>query len=165
MKKTRIVILGGGFAGLSAAMYLDKTLARHEEIEVTLISRENFVLFTPMLHEVAAGDLYPGDIVNPIRRILRRVKFVEAEVQAVDLSARRVRCVGGVARLELEFEFDHLLLTLGSETNFFGPPGVSEWAVTMKSMFDAAMLRNRGLALLEEASLQSDSAAGVYSPL
>jgi len=112
-----------------------------------------------MLHEVAAGDLYPGDIVNPIRRILRRVKFVEAEVQAVDLSARRVRCVGGVARLELEFEFDHLLLTLGSETNFFGLPGVSEWAVTMKSMFDAAMLRNRVLALLEEASLQSDSAA------
>jgi len=109
------------------------------------------------VHEVAAGDLYPGDIVNPIRRILRRVKFVEAEVQGVDLSARRVRCVGGVARLELEF--DHLLLTLGSETNFFGLPGVSEWAVTMKSMFDAAMLRNRVLALLEEASLQSDTGA------
>ena len=159
MKKTSIVILGGGFAGLSAAMYLDKTLARHEEIEVMLISRENFVLFTPMLHEVAAGDLYPGDIVNPLRRILRHVKFVEAEVQAIDLSGRRVRCLGGVARLDLDFEFDHLLLTLGSETNFFGLPGVSEWAVTMKSMFDAAMLRNRVLALLEEASLQSDSAA------
>jgi NADH dehydrogenase len=157
--KTKIVIAGGGFAGLSAAMYLDKTLARREDVEVTLISRENFILFTPMLHEVASGDLYPGDIVNPLRRILRHVKFVQAEVQAVDLSARRVQCVGGVARLELEFEFDHLLLTLGSETNFFDLPGVSEWAVTMKSMFDAAMLRNRVLALLEEASLQSDSAA------
>src|SRR5207248_1049265 len=75
-----------------------------------------------------------------------------------DLSARRVRCLGGLARLEFEFEFDHLLLTLGSETNFFGLPGVSEWAVTMKSLFDAAMLRNRVLALLEEATLQSDSA-------
>jgi NADH dehydrogenase len=159
MKKTRVVIAGGGFAGLSAAMYFDKKLARRPEVEVTLISRENFVLFTPMLHEVAAGDLYPGDIVNPIRRILHRVKFVEAEVQAIDLSGRRVRCLGGVARLDLDFEFDHLLLTLGSETNFFGLPGVSEWAVTMKSMFDAAMLRNRVLALLEEASLQSDSAA------
>ena len=127
MKKTSIVILGGGFAGLSAAMYLDKTLARRANAEVTLINRH--------------------------------VKFVEAEVQAIDLSARRVRCLGGLARLELEFEFDHLLLTLGSETNFFGLPGVSEWAVTMKSMFDAAMLRNRVLALLEEATLQSDSSA------
>src|SRR5437016_3702839 len=126
MKKTSIVILGGGFAGLSAATYLDKTLARRADAEVTLINRH--------------------------------VKFVEAEVQAIDLSARRVRCLGGLARLELEFEFDHLLLTLGSETNFFELPGVSEWAVTMKSMFDAAMLRNRVLALLEEATLQSDSA-------
>jgi NADH:ubiquinone reductase (H+-translocating) len=159
MTKTRIIIAGSGFAGLSAAMYLDKRLARRADIEVVLISRENFVLFTPMLHEVASGDLYPGDIVNPIRRILHHVKFVQAEVQAIDLSARRVRCQGGVARLELEFEFDHLLLTLGSETNFFGLPGVSEWAVTMKSMFDAAVLRNRVLAMLEEATLQSDSAA------
>jgi NADH:ubiquinone reductase (H+-translocating) len=158
-KKTRIVIAGGGFAGLSAAMYLDKTLARREEAEVTLINRENFILFTPMLHEVAAGDLYPGDIVNPLRRILRRVKFVEAEVQAIDLSARRVHCLGGVARLEIELEFDHLLLTLGSETNFFDLPGVSEWAVTMKSMSDAALLRNRMVALLEEASLQKEEAA------
>ena len=94
MKKTSIVIAGGGFAGLSAAMYLDKTLARRAEAEVTMISRENFILFTPMLHEVASGDLYPGDIVNPVRRILRHVKFVEAEVEAIDLSARRIRCVG-----------------------------------------------------------------------
>ena len=159
MKKTRIVIAGGGFAGLSAAMYLDKTLARREGVEVTLINRENFILFTPMLHEVAAGDLYPGDIVNPLRRILRRVKFVEAEVQAIDLSARRVHCLGGVARLEIELEFDHLLLTLGSETNFFDLPGVSEWAVTMKSMSDAALLRNRMVALLEEAALQKEEAA------
>jgi NADH dehydrogenase len=157
--KTKIVIAGGGFAGLSAAMYLDKTLARREDVEVTLISRENFILFTPMLHEVASGDLYPGDIVNPVRRILRNVKFVQAEVQAIDLSARRVRCIGGVAQIAIEFEFDHLLLTLGSETNFFNLPGVSEWAVTMKSLSDAAMLRNRVLALLEEANLQSDSAA------
>jgi NADH dehydrogenase len=114
MKETRVVIAGGGFARLSAAMYLDKSLARREDVAVTLISRENFILFTPMLHEVAAGDLYPGDIVNPLRRILRHVTFVEAEVQAIDLSARRVRCVGGVARLTIELEPDDVVLGGGS---------------------------------------------------
>src|SRR5882762_521786 len=156
--KTKILILGGGFGGVYTALRLDKTLARRADVEVTLISRDNFLLFTPMLHEVAAGDLYPGDIVNPIRRIIRHSRFVEADVQAIDLSARRVKCVGGVARLTLEFEFDHLLVALGSETNFFDLPGVSEWAVTMKSLIDAAMLRNRILALLEEASLHTDPA-------
>jgi NADH dehydrogenase len=159
MKKTRIVIAGGGFAGLYAAIHFDKRLARRADVEVTLISRENFILFTPMLHEVAAGDLYPGDIVNPLRRILRHVKLVEAEVQAIDLNVRRVHCVGGAADHHLEFEFDHLLLTLGSETNFFNMEGVRDWSVTMKSLSDAALLRNRMVALLEEASLQSDETA------
>jgi NADH:quinone reductase (non-electrogenic) len=158
MKTTRIVIAGGGFAGLYAAMHFDKRLARRADVEVTLISNENFILFTPMLHEVAAGDLYPGDIVNPLRRILRHVKFIEADVQAIDLNARRVQCTGGVADQALEFEFDHLLLTLGSETNFFNMDGVRDWSVTMKSLSDAALLRNRMVALLEEASLQSDEA-------
>ena len=159
MKTTKIVIAGGGFAGLYAAMHFEKRLARRADVEVTLISRENFILFTPMLHEVAAGDLYPGDIVNPLRRILRHVRFIEADVDAIDLHARRVHCTGGVADQELEFEFDHLLLTLGSETNFFNMDGVRDWSVTMKSLSDAALLRNRMVALLEEASLESDEAA------
>jgi NADH:quinone reductase (non-electrogenic) len=158
MKTTRIVIAGGGFAGLYAAMHFDKRLARRADVEVTLISRENFILFTPLLHEVAAGDLYPGDIVNPLRRILRHVKFIDADVQAIDLNARRIRCIASVADRELEFEFDHLLLTLGSETNFFNMDGVRDWSVTMKSLSDAALLRNRMVALLEEASLQTDEA-------
>ena len=159
MKTTRIVIAGGGFAGLYAAMHFDKRLARRADVEVTLISRENFIFFTPLLHEVAAGDLYPGDIVNPLRRILRHVKFVDADVQAIDLNARRIHCIASVADRDLEFEFDHLLLTLGSETNFFNMDGVRDWSVTMKSLSDAALLRNRMVALLEEASLQTDEAA------
>ncbi len=110
--KTRIVIAGGGFAGVYAAMYLDKTLARSRDIEVVLISREKFLLFTPMLHEVAAGDLHPSDIVNPLRRILRHVSVVEAEVGAIDLGARTVSCVAGIRDVRREFSFDHLLLAL-----------------------------------------------------
>jgi NADH dehydrogenase len=159
MKTTRVVIAGGGFAGLYAAMHFDKRLARRADVEVTLINRENFILFTPMLHEVAAGDLYPADIVNPLRRILRHVKVVEADVCTVDLAGRIVGCTAGLADRELNFEFDHLLLTLGSETNFFNMDGVRDWSVTMKSLSDTALLHNRMVALLEEASLQSDEAA------
>ena len=159
MKTTKIIIAGGGFAGLYAAMHFEKRLARRADVEVTLISRENFILFTPMLHEVAAGDLYPGDIVNPLRRILRHVKVVEADVCTVDLTGRIVGCRGGMAEHELNFEFDHLLLTLGSETNFFDMDGVRDWAVTMKNLADASLLRNRMVALLEEAVFQADDEA------
>jgi NADH dehydrogenase len=158
MKKTKIVIAGGGFAGLYAAKYLNKRLARRPDIEVTLISRENFILFTPMLHEVAAGDLSPTDIVNPLRRLLRHVNVVQAEVDGIDLTARKIRCLAGVRNMELEFEFDHLLLTIGSETNFFDLQDVRDWAVTMKTLSDAALLRNQMVALLEEASLEKDEA-------
>ena len=140
-------------------MHFDKRLARRADVEVTLISRENFILFTPMLHEVAAGDLSPSDIVNPLRRILHHVRFAGAEVQAIDLEARCVSCVHGVEKKEVQFEFDHLLLTLGSETNFFNMDGVRDWSVTMKNLSDTELLRNRMVALLEEASLQSDEAA------
>ena len=77
MKKTKVIILGGGFGGVYTALRLDKTLARRADVEVTLVSRDNFLLFTPMLHEVASGDLNPSDIVNPIRRMLERVQFVQ----------------------------------------------------------------------------------------
>ena len=156
--KTRIVIAGGGFAGLYGAKQFERTLARDPEIEVTLISRENFILFTPMLHEVAAGDISPGDIVNPLRRILRRIKVVVAEVEAIDLTKRAVRCRNSLQDVERTFEFDHLLLALGAETNFFNTPGARESAVTMKNLADAALLRNRMVALLEEASLHNDEA-------
>src|SRR5436190_7023414 len=158
-KKTKIVIAGGGFAGLYAAKYLDKHLAQRGDVEVTLIARENFILFTPMLHEVAAGDLAPADIVNPLRRILRHVNVIEADVEAVDLKARKIRCVHGLERGELEFDFDHLLLALGSETNFFDNAGIRDWAVTMKNLSDATLLRNRVVAFLEEANLEKDAVA------
>ena len=85
--------IGGGFGGVYAALRLDKTLARRADVEVTLVSSDNFLLFTPMLHEVASGDLNPSDIVNPIRRMLKRVRFVQAEVRSIDLAGWRRRPV------------------------------------------------------------------------
>ena len=156
--KTKILILGGGFGAVYAALRLDKTLARRANVEVTLVSRDNFLLFTPMLHEVAAGDLNPSDIVNPIRRMLKRVQFVQGEVRSIDLAAQRVHCTRDLRLLPLDLDYDHLVLALGSETNFFGMQDVAENAMTMKTLGDAGLLRARVLEILEAASLEPDAA-------
>ena len=151
----RILILGGGFAGLYAARRLQRTLAPRRDLEVVLISRENYALFTPMLHEVAAGDLDPADIVIPLRKSLRRVRLVQAEVAHVDLQVRVVRYLVGPLQRLRELTYDYLLLAMGSETNSFGIEGLQA-AATMKTLGDAALLRNRMVALLEEAAQETD---------
>lgn len=157
--RTRIVILGGGFGGLYAALHFEKTIAADPAVEVTIVSRENFVLFTPMLHEVAAGDMELSDIVSPLRKMLRHVRFVQADVDAVDPHARRVTLAYGIRGEHRVLAYDHLIVALGSEPNFFNLPGVGERALTMKSLGDAFVLRNHVLAMLELASLTDDTAA------
>ncbi|MFZ3374659.1 MAG: NAD(P)/FAD-dependent oxidoreductase [Chthoniobacterales bacterium] len=155
--KTRVLVLGGGFGGLYAALHLDKTIARDQEIEVTLVSRENFLLFTPMLPEVAAGDLELTDIVSPLRQMLKHTNVLIAEVESIDPAQRRVTLAYGWNRDQKKIlSYDHLLIALGSETSFFNLPGVEESAATMKSLGDAVVLRNQALAMLELASLVED---------
>ena len=151
--RRRVVILGGGFAGLYAARRLQRTLAYQRDLEVVLISRENYVLFTPMLHEVAAGDLDPADIVIPLRKTVRQVRLIQGEVANIDLRARMVRYTVGALGRPCELTYDHLVLAMGSETNYFGMEHLEAVAVTMKTLGDAALLRNRMVALLEEAAL------------
>jgi NADH dehydrogenase len=148
----RIVILGGGFGGVYAALELEKLLARRRDLQVTLVTRDNFFLFTPMLHEVAAGDLELSTIVNPLRKLLRRVSTFVGTVQRIDLDARHVQVSHGADGHTHELPYDDLILALGSGTNFFGLPGVEHCALTMKSLADAVTLRNRLITHLEEAS-------------
>src|SRR5574341_847245 len=161
--RTLIVILGGGFGGIYAALRLEKALARGAALEVTLVNRENFFLFTPMLHEVAASDLEMTHIVNPIRKLLRRARFLEGHVEFVDLRARRVVVSHGAEHHHHDLEYDHLVIALGSVTNFYRLPGVEERALTMKSLGDAISLRNRLIQLLEEANFEC--ASEVRTPL
>lgn len=155
----KIVILGGGFAGLYAALELEKSLAGNPNIEVTLVNRENFFLFTPMLHEVAAGDLDLTNIVNPARKLLKHVSFFEGQVQKIDLDERRVTVEHGFDGHAHELPFDQIVLALGSTTHFFKLPGIEENALTMKSLSDAVKLRNRLIALLEEADTECSANA------
>jgi NADH:ubiquinone reductase (H+-translocating) len=149
-ERHRVVILGGGFAGLYAALELEKSLPRRANVDVTLVNRENFFLFTPMLHEVAAGDLDPTNIVNPVRRLLRRVSFYEATVRKIDLNNKTITVEHGFDEHTHELSYDQLILALGSTTQFFNLPGVEEHALTMKTLTDAVRLRNHLIAHLEE---------------
>jgi NADH dehydrogenase len=162
-KRHHILILGGGFGGVYAALQLDKTLARDPNVTITLVNRDNFFLFTPMLHEVAASDLDVTHIVNPVNKLLRRVQFFAGEVDTIDLPARRVVVAHGFDRHTHEIEYDQLIIGLGSITNFFNLPGLEERALTMKSLGDAIQVRNRLIALLEEAN--SECSAAMREPL
>ena len=150
--RTQIVILGGGFGGVYTAMQLEKRLAHAPKVDLTLVNRDNFFLFTPMLHEVAASDLDMTHIVNPIRKLLHRVTFFEGDVAYIDLPNQCVGVSHGYEPHQHALPYDHLVLALGSITNFFNLPGLEDHALTMKSLGDAIQVRNRLIANLEEAS-------------
>lgn len=151
VERKRVLILGGGFAGLTVAMELEKNLARSRAVEVTLVNRDNFFLFTPMLHEVAASDLDVTTIVNPVRKVLRHVRFFVGQVEKIDLEQKSVIVSHGFDRHEHAVSFDFLVVGVGSVTNFHGIPGLEQRALTMKTLGDAIRLRNHIIAHLEEA--------------
>jgi 2-polyprenyl-6-methoxyphenol hydroxylase-like FAD-dependent oxidoreductase len=107
--KKRILILGGGFAGAYTALHLEKQLASAPDVEIVLVSRENFVLFTPMLHEVAGADVAVTDIVQPLRKVLRRTRIAIGCIEAIDLANKQVRVRSeGLARA-FDFTYDQLV--------------------------------------------------------
>jgi NADH:ubiquinone reductase (H+-translocating) len=161
----RVLILGSGFAGLYAALRFEKKLRASDDVEVTLINRENYFAFTPMLHEVAASDLDMTHIVNPVRKLLRRVRFFLGDVESIDLAAKHVVVSHGSDGHTHALGFDHLIVALGCTTNFYGLPGLAERAFAMKSLGDAIALRNTLISQLEEADTECAQKAGAREGL
>jgi NADH dehydrogenase len=151
-RQKRIVILGGGFGGVYAAIHLEKLLARESAVEICLVSHDNFFLFTPMLHEVAASDLEITNIVNPLRKLLHKVEVLVRDVHQIDLSAKQVLISRRFRNHAQQIGYDHLVIALGSVTNFYNLPGTAEFAVPMKSLSDAIRLRAQILRHMEEAN-------------
>ncbi len=154
----RILILGGGFAGAYTALHLEKRLAGAPDVEIVLAAQENFVLFTPMLHEVAASDVAVTDVVQPLRKMLRRTRVLIVEIQSIDLAAKRVHIVQRDLTQGFDLTYDHLVLALGAVPNFHRTPGIEEHSVTMKTLGDAILLRNRMLEALDVADNHPDEA-------
>jgi NADH:ubiquinone reductase (H+-translocating) len=155
---TRVVIIGGGFAGTAIALRLERKFGRDESVEITLIDSENFFTFTPLLPEVPSGSIQPKHIVFPLRALLKRTRVRQAEVKAIDLEDRTVTAAHCGACGDYTVPFDHLVLALGSVPNYFGLPGVAENALTIKSLADATSLHAHVIDKLEHADLQPDPA-------
>ncbi len=146
-----ILVLGGGFGGVTAARHLERLLGGRDDVAITLVSRDNFFVLTPLLFEACSGTLELRHCAQPIRPALRRARFIEATVEEVDVDRQVVRATAsGGARYDLPY--DHLVVALGGTTNRSLIPG-SGGALTFKSMADALVLRNHLIERLEQADV------------
>jgi NADH:ubiquinone reductase (H+-translocating) len=154
--KKRIVVLGGGFAGLECTRKLESHFKNNSEIEIILVSEDNFLLFTPMLPQVASGMIETRHIVMPIRTLCDKAIFYESIVKNIDPHGKIVTLMGTSEKRGISLHYDYLVIALGSQTNFFGMNDVQENAYTMKTLNDAVMLRNRIIDMLEQAENETN---------
>ncbi|HVJ93904.1 MAG TPA: FAD-dependent oxidoreductase [Labilithrix sp.] len=153
---TRVVVLGGGFAGVYTAKYLTEMLGGRNDVEVELLSEENYFVFQPLLPEVAAGGIAATHVVNPVRELVPRARFRCCKVRSIDFEAKTVLVSQGEGLELVRVPYDHLVFGLGKVTNFAMMPGVSQHAFAMKDLSDAFKLRNHVIRCLELADIETD---------
>jgi NADH dehydrogenase len=150
----RVLILGAGFGGLTTAIELGKLAQRGQALDVTLVDRANYHLFTPMLYQVATGLLEPGNVAYPARAIARDYgfRFREGVIERIDLDQQHVVVDGE------QLGYDRLVIALGSVTNYFGNASIERSAASLKTLADAVAVRNRLVEAFERADVTRDVA-------
>lgn len=151
----RVVILGAGFAGSTVARRLEPRV-RASELDVTLVNRENYLLFTPMLPEVSSGAIEPRHIAPPLRALLRKARFELGEVEGVDFERRAVTVHNPKTGRRTELSYDQLVVALGAQTSTHGVPGAETHTFPLKTLDDAIALRRETICALEAAATLSD---------
>src|SRR6202022_944492 len=153
-KMTQVVILGGGFAGVSTAEHLEKQFRSDPTVSFTLISETNSWLFTPMLVEVATSGLEPTHISTPLRTSLKRTRVLRSRVTSIDLERRQIQVNDEGPQTGLHY--DHLVLALGSVSNYSGNAAIAENAFEFKTLSDAMRIRNHIIDVFERAEAEPD---------
>ncbi len=152
MDRKHVVIIGGGFGGTYTAKYL-KPLVERDLIEITLINRTNYFLFTPLLHEVATGGLSSTSVVEPIREIFRHsnIHFIQDEVRSIDANQKQV------STMTTTIPYDYLVISSGAETNYYDVSGAKENTLALKDLRDAEIMRKQLIDVCEKGALTSDA--------
>lgn len=159
--KKRILILGGGFAGMKTAECLEKELEKDYLVTISLVSETNALLFTPMLAEVAGSSLEPSHISTPLRSTLHRTEFLRGRVTSIDLENRRVILdadMEGKESCRSELAYDQVVLALGAVSNYLGLTNVEKLAFDFKTLVDAIRIRNHVIEMFERADREDDLA-------
>lgn len=151
LTKKRILVLGGGFAGVDCTRKLESYFHSDYDIEITLVSDDNFLLFTPMLPQIVAGTVAPRHIVMPLRALCKKARIYESVIRDIDPVQQHVTLEGTPEKIGVRIHYDYLVIALGSETNFFGLKNIEKYSFTMKTLADAISLRNRLIDMLEQA--------------
>lgn len=154
--KRRIVILGGGFGGVYTAMALERLQRGHDDLEIVLISKENYFVFQPMLPEVISGTIGLTDVVSPLRRLLPKTDVHVRDIEGIDLEQQVVALAPGFRPHAHKLKYDHLILALGNVTDFRGMRGLPEHAFPFKDLQDGLRLRHHVIHALEEAAIERE---------
>ncbi len=148
----KIVILGGGYAGVGVLEKIQKRFEKDVDVDISIISRNNYFLHTPMLPELSTGTIEPRHIATPIRNFCKRARFYQAKVTNVNLETKSVTI--STVNGENELPYDYLVIASGTKTGFFGNENLEKYSVTIKSLQDASIIRNQIITQLELADQQ-----------
>ncbi len=152
----RVVIIGGGYAGVAAAQTLEKELAKDKHVSITLVSQNNFLIHTPMLSEVSASAVSAQNISPSLRSFFKNVQVIQSDIENIDMDKQIVHLSLDNRSQKNALRFDHLVLTTGSIPNFFGNQGIEKEAFTFKSLDDAILIRNQIIDMFERADIDPD---------
>jgi len=152
----KILILGGGFGGINVLKSIQKKFKNEPNVRISLVSKDNYFLYTPMLPQVSSGLIHPSDIIIPIRKLCKQAKFYQATISSIDFEQKLVTITRTFDGKVHALDYDYLIIALGSNTNFFNYKNIEEHAFVIKTVEDAIAIHAQIIIMLESAAQTSD---------
>ncbi len=152
----KILILGGGFGGINILKSIQNKFKNNSNVRISLVSQDNYFLYTPMLPQVSSGLIRPNDITIPIRKLCKQAEFYQATISSIDLEQKLVTITRTFDSKVRALDYDYLIIALGSNTNFYDYKNIEEHAFVIKTVEDAIAIHNQIIHMLESAAQTSD---------